>query len=95
MNSNHTEGPWHTDGLAVVGPSPELEICICRVDADIKRFEANANAALIAAAPDMLAALQDSQASLLRWLEYDAEAWDERDRLTLSNIEAAIKKATP
>ena len=58
----HTPGPWHTDGLTTVqGPRPEYEICVCLTDADdvITAEMAIANAALIAAAPDLLEALKE------------------------------------
>ena len=55
----HTQGTWNTDGLAVVGDDPYLEICICTSDTDIPKHEAEANASLIAAAPDLLEALKE------------------------------------
>lgn len=58
MSSGHTPGPWHIhdqdDGLAIVLDGPvDLEIC----SVSTRRKEADANARLIAAAPDLLALL--------------------------------------
>ena len=51
----HTPGPWSFDGprhsIIVWGPTPELRVCFMTSDGP-----ATANARLIAAAPDLLAA---------------------------------------
>lgn len=81
--AGYTEGPWRVGdaGATVFGPpngNPSPEIV-----AGVKR---KANARLIAAAPEMLAALK----SAIEWAEYtggwDGDAWSE--------IRAAIAKAT-
>ena len=43
----HTPTPWNTDGLAIVGQSPEMEVAVCTTDRDIPRTEADANAEFI------------------------------------------------
>ncbi len=36
-------------------------------------------------------ALQDANATLLRWNEHDPESWDERDDSSVKNIQKATK----
>lgn len=50
MQSNHTPGSWQTDGLDIHG---KTVVAFCAT-ADKKISEAQANAKLIAAAPEML-----------------------------------------
>ena len=77
MTTKHTPGPWRlqlwpSTGWEVTGPASGPRIATvyapinCRPDA-----ESIANAALIAAAPDMLAEIQRTEAALgenLQWL---------------------------
>lgn len=59
----HTPGPWtldgsqHTMNLDVLGPKGRIAMLDCE-NFDLGDHELGANAALIAAAPDMLAALE-------------------------------------
>lgn len=58
MQAKHTPGPWTADGAAVTAPARHAvsqRIADCR--ALLPDAELRANAALIAAAPDMLAML--------------------------------------
>lgn len=59
----HTPGPWSFDGPAhsiiVWGPTPELRVCFMTSDGP-----AEANARLIAAAPDMLEALSEARTTI-------------------------------
>ena len=74
MTGKHTPGPWvvgescHTVGRLSVNAATgrPLEICMCHwVDGfDDPEDEAPANARLIAAAPDLLAAAQEALACL-------------------------------
>ena len=36
--AKHTKTPWGTDGLAIIGQSPELEVAVCTTDRDIPRI---------------------------------------------------------
>jgi len=57
-NTDHTPGPWTCDGCEVYGSGIQVGSIYPAVTADEEMMvEANAN--LIAAAPELLAALQD------------------------------------
>jgi hypothetical protein len=84
----HTPGPWqfydlrpHDDGLGYIRPLPEdgLEIAH-HGDSGRSREENLANAALIAAAPDLLAALK-------MFLAFDSEAYDRKSHRAKALIE--------
>ena len=86
MNTKHTPGPWHTrvyhgeavrDGVAVYGDG----ITVVRDIWGRTLEQSAANAALIAAAPDMLAALE--------WVAHTSDDCNSRDA-----ARAAIAKAT-
>ena len=72
----HTPGPWtvlpgiHTDGA--IGIGPELDTIGPHAQVNYTGGESEANAALIAAAPAMLEALEQ----LVRWIR---EPWGEDD----------------
>lgn len=71
MGTKHTAGPWRIDGCEIRNPSGPNDLLIshgngdtfspliAQVHQDEGRLPARANAHLIAAAPDMLAALQE------------------------------------
>ena len=76
----HTPGPWHvSNGVQIRSAKHQ----ICKVWM-MRNGEDNANARLIAAAPDMLAALKDCREALRR-----SGAAGE-----LAVVDAAIAKAT-
>ena len=80
---NHTPGPWHCNGQTVYGPLTEGDrdyICTC---GDVVHDEHAANARLIAAAPELLAALRGIMAHEARYV----------DSLSYSTAKAAIAKA--
>lgn len=57
-NASHTPGPWHVHG-GEIGPSPDETIAVvCALSGNDGDMEEEANARLIAAAPDLLAALE-------------------------------------
>lgn len=61
MKSEHTPGPWETNTLYSKVITPTKEICDVSVNANEEGFtydEWRANARLIAAAPDLLEALE-------------------------------------
>lgn len=92
----HTPGPWYLsgewphDGLAseVVHAPPEGVLAIVRCEHQ-GRYYGNANARLIAAAPDLLEALKSAERVL------DVHGYREWIGGSLDGIRAAIAKATP
>lgn len=110
MSAQHTPGPWHVistreDELKVKGPEDEW-VCDCadgfwsdETDAWIMADDSKANAALIAAAPELLEALEWF-AGLARFLPpdmHDAEFCDQDEVVLqaghLRRAAAAIAKA--
>jgi len=85
--TKHTPGPWSTDGDHIFGP---VYLLADIVSADTIE-EAEANARLIAAAPDLLAALEHCCAVMA-----DCVMFPERDdeNRAYSQARAAISKAT-
>lgn len=64
MKAKHTEGPWHYDdtwGLIMAGKN---EVAACHAGRAGTREETQANARLIAAAPELLVALKEVMTSL-------------------------------
>lgn len=60
MATSHTPGPWEADRVAVWARERRHLICFVETfRGDEDNAEAEANARLIAAAPDLLAALHD------------------------------------
>lgn len=97
MTDKHTPGPWRTaprannmiDVLHSVKAAGAITMALCRVQArDSWVREAEANAALIAAAPVMLAALRLAAVALARSTQ-DGVRGDEYDI-----VSAAIATAT-
>ena len=91
MANVHTPGPWTAShayvamhggwqDFKIAGPDGK-SVCSCSSNSKRSPPEIYANASLVAAAPDMLAALQGFQA-----------AWDS-DRLLTSDEAAAIRAA--
>lgn len=81
----HTPGPWHVDGIHV---GSEAYI-VARVEAFEPRAEREANARLIAAAPELLAVVADLVAT---WDGYDETGPEPLDAL-VEQARAAITKA--
>jgi len=100
MSTTHTPGPWREHSHRQIGPDAgivcEVWSAIGETDAD-RIAQADANARLIAAAPDLLEALQEMVAG-------DAEAIEDAKRLGVPfpdemlaayhKARAAIAKAT-
>lgn len=93
MSNKHTPGPWahiNPDGFTVRHPqvySDTGPVCNVTWLGDGRIDELRANARIIAAAPDLLEALQEIVAAA------DGEGWAQLDA-TLANARAAITKAT-
>ena len=56
--SQHTQGPWTVENNSIYGNAGMIRPFIASVEDDHRDEETNANARLIAAAPDLLDALQ-------------------------------------
>lgn len=90
----HTPGPWEVDSSKIrrifwVTDEEGRDICdlFCRPHGEIMPFEnAQANAYMIAAAPDMLAALKQVSSALSN---PDHTRW----KVLQDNVDAAINKA--
>ena len=105
--TSHTPGPWNftegttNDGLTVwwihQGDCSNPEYRVCKVPRTRIREELEiANAHLIAAAPDLLAALEDAEHTigLLRAIAYpDKPQLPSPSLNTLHRVQAAIAKA--
>jgi len=109
MSGQHTPGPWGVLSTAV-GPaytavcigqlneekgldnaSDEYAVCVVPLIHD----ESRANARLIAAAPNLLAALEVGAECLVSWMETaDPDYVREPDEQVLAAMRAAIAKAT-
>ena len=100
MSTKHTEGPWHALGQKVWQQSANCLIAECYKDGSvigIPRTQVEANARLIAAAPDLLAALKELSEVTRKELEdlIDIEATRATAELKAASKQAraAIKKA--
>ena len=94
MKQKHTPGPWKITRYAALHVETEGHrgICSCGYTNSTKDIddENKANARLIAAAPDMLAALQDVAKSYQQLFDVMPVAWQTLDDI----VTAAIAKAT-
>ena len=103
MSAQHTPGPWRlhpTDDTMVIGVNGRDEIAEMRGYYSTQPDVMEANARLIAAAPDMLAvceALLDiiyNSQGVAGWHRNgDVATWDEFE--AVAELEAAIAKAKP
>jgi hypothetical protein len=96
MNSQHTPGPWEQDCNVV--RTTRGTIALCPVPQKGGVFDCSANALLIAAAPDMLAALLNvrkiiSEGALTGFNPLDGD-WAERLYASQHVTSSAIRKAT-
>ena len=93
--AKHTPGPWAIDDhqagdcyAYVIPESGSILGAICRVDLPLDSYgQGLADARLMAAAPDLLAVLQELQESAAYWSEYDVPLG------IVSRIHDAIEKA--
>lgn len=94
--TNHTPGPWENDGGLVAGresrerfqPGTSVDIFDASDYPNELHEEMLATAALIAAAPDLLAALK----AILPW--HDSHPAEATDNPLINQCRAAIAKAT-
>ncbi len=95
--SDHTPGPWwvQKDGVTVCPPRPRGQTIICRVaPVHMMRAEREANARLIASAPEMLKALQELDAMYRCIAPDDPDGRDPALHPAWKACKAAIAKAT-
>ena len=84
--SKHTPGPWRVDGSAIIGKEPPGDgVCVVPLIwyGPERRAEIEANARLIAAAPEMLEALECLA----------SEVYEAGDPTAIENAYAVIAKA--
>lgn len=101
MTTQHTPGPWNVTGLYVRERDGGLVASIIDLWHDQKtpKAEKNANAQLIAAAPELLAALQ-AAVNLLSWGEAfnsdlpDATTSEKNAAKKVDEFKAIIARAT-
>jgi hypothetical protein len=86
--SKHTPGPWKQRGLVVMEDSPR-QMFVADVFVNTPGDEAEANARLIAAAPDLLAACLQA----LCWFDSDEEPSYEHDQMVGEQLRLAARKA--
>jgi len=86
--SKYTPGPWKAFPSGIYGTNRD-GVCVCTRHKQAGD-EWNANARLIAAAPDLLEALVDVEEWLAAYVSGVGAEWDEMR----ANIRAAITKAT-
>ena len=94
--SAHTPGPWHVsrDQAVVFGPGGQL-MADCEIFGPAMYEERYANACLIAAAPDLLAACQLLEGRLESLMKYGDYGFDDPARdAAIIQARAAIAKAT-
>jgi len=108
ITTRHTPGPWktgrqHSDTgnieIAAQGLDSLIAIITCKewgYGGTVSRKKATANAQLIAAAPELLEALQDTTEALANVLLHCGEMMSEHDRhgrkKTVSNARTLIAK---
>ena len=95
MSAKHTPAPWTVSGKQVKSIDHGKRYTVATANNPKFTDEANAsNARLIAAAPDLLAVLQEA----VRVLDYAADALDAPEashfRATIADARAAIAKVT-
>lgn len=102
MTTKHTPGPWEVlpDGFRVYRIQREREdikdlthICHTAHNNKERTYEARANAILIAAAPELLAALEAVKSRLA--MLQPVVCWTQQDQDAVTNANAVIAKATP
>lgn len=100
MTTQHTPGPWHANGTQIIGKHGRRNQYIADCLRDVGAEQATANAHLIAAAPEMLAALRgliNFPDTVAHTFENDGSGrlWREAVRDAEDAIARATGKATP
>lgn len=94
--AKHTPGPWtHMAGMPTnILDGGGLRVARCDFDGDFDHPQAHANARLIAAAPELLAALTAMCNRFPYWFPHDSGHCDPAALALVTNARAAIAKAT-
>lgn len=90
--TKHTPGPWFLN-LENAVVNPMLDVIIGHVEYLDDVDEARANARLIAAAPELLQALQGLMPVVNRIMHISGETWDLDDEEAVQEARAVIAKA--
>jgi len=95
MSAKHTPGPWTAEPSSLVKFSPFDVIAKCQPNGYICRTSGNceANASLIAAAPDLLAALRNLVAAEDKFMADSGMRWSDNVTDAVNGAKAAISKA--
>jgi len=91
MNTKHTQGEWKTTGLDIRHKNTSLILATVypHLHANQSREEAEANAKLIAAAPELLEALIKCHS-----IFSELDSWGDYDKDALEQAAKVIAKAT-
>ena len=93
MNAKHTVGPWKLDGETIRGDNG-WEVCNpFQTDAPTGLIECGANAAIIAACPEMLEALKYASELIPIARKYFPKSVKHSDKFQLENVCATIGNA--
>lgn len=99
--SQHTPGPWHLVQFddesvsIIIGPSGDDRICEMHSNTE-PESEKDANARLIASAPDLLAALKDERDALQVWMHAKHHIPDDifsGMEISFDKLDRAIRRA--
>ena len=98
-NTTHTPGPWRVSGyrLAVFAKLNGIKVVIADCNRTLGYSESEANARLLAAAPDLLEALKQCRLALEPYDDVKPRDWKtDREKLAFAHqaARAAIAKAT-
>lgn len=88
-NTKHTLGPWNAECCIVRDKTRQIRIAKCDESWQLDWREMEANAHLIAAAPDLLAALKSAEVALAAYASTRVGV----HHLALETARAAIAKA--
>ena len=99
MTTQHTPGPWAVDDTGYRAPGNGLCVmawpeCVAVVGANNPHLPQDANAHLIAAAPDLLEALKEIAADYADRFDLDDPSTNPGIKYTIKQARAAITKAT-
>lgn len=95
-HGKHTPGPWVVDPCwDILGNTDDGNGMVCQITTDaVPRAEAEANARLIAAAPELLEALRDLAREAARNIYPKPDVGPEHPCSILRRADAAIARAT-
>lgn len=94
--SKHTPGPWVSHDADVYDGAgcQATHVANCNPDGDMFQSTADANARLIAAAPDLLEALTEAVELILRLTSARWSEWEGSEEETVGDFRRTIAQAT-